>query len=62
MKAYIAIANKDIPGTSIRAGEQITLTKGVRYKYALWHKDDIFDLPAIYVKKGSAERFDRVIE
>jgi hypothetical protein len=45
-----ATAKKDIPGTSVKAGDKITLTKGILYKYSLWCEDGVFDLPAKYVK------------
>lgn len=56
MKYIEAKAAKDIPNTGIKKGDCITLTKGVRYKYALWCSSGIFDLPSHYVAPARASR------
>ncbi len=46
-----AITKKNIPLDKgcIKKGEEITITKGQTYKYALWHHLGIYDLPKEYV-------------
>lgn len=52
MWAANATAAIDIPlgDTVIKAGTQVTVTRGRTEKYALWATCGIYDLPAFYVK------------
>lgn len=51
MWAASAKANIDIPlnDITIKENQEITITKGINYKYAIWHSSGIFDLPEKYV-------------
>jgi len=40
--------NKDIH-TIARAGEKVTITKGVKSDYAVWHTGGIMDTPKEYI-------------
>lgn len=51
-----ATAKTDIPDTPAKAGDKITVTQGIKYKYALWCEDGVFDLPAKYVKIKKSKR------
>lgn len=59
MWAADAILNKDIPDINLKKGEKVTITKGRRYKYALWCHDGIYDLPACYIKQNTITVFTR---
>lgn len=53
MTYIVALAKKDIPLQGdyiIRQGSAITITSGVKYEYALWHHEGIYDLPEEYVE------------
>lgn len=58
MWAADAILNKDIPDINLKKGEKVTITKGLRYKYALWG-NGIYDLPAYYIKQNTITVFTR---
>lgn len=51
MRCVEAKAKIDIPlkTRTVKAGTTITLTSGVKEKYALWHPDGIYDLPERFV-------------
>lgn len=42
-----------IPVLEIKKGDKITITKGVKQKYAAWTSKGIFDLPIEYVDESS---------
>lgn len=42
-----------IPVLEIKKGDKITITKGVKFKYAAWTSSGIFDLPEEYVDESS---------
>ncbi len=53
MWAADAKVKKDIPLTNVKKGEEVTITRGLKYKYALWGNEGVFDLPAEYIDKSS---------
>ena len=53
MWAADAKVKKDIPLTEVKKGEEVTITKGREYEYALWCTEGIFDLPAEYIDKST---------
>lgn len=38
---------------TVKKGNSITITKGVKCKYAIWHHSGIWDLPEEYVNESS---------
>jgi hypothetical protein len=55
MWSAIAKAKKNIPLGNVTLLEDsvITITRGVKEKYALWTNEGTFDLPAGYVDEAS---------
>lgn len=59
MWAADAVLNKDIPDTDLKKGDTVVITKGLRYKYALWGNKGVYDLPACYIKQNTINVFTR---
>ena len=59
MWAADAVLNKDIPDTDLKKGNTVVITKGLKYKYALWCHEGIYDLPACYIKRNTITGFTR---
>lgn len=59
MWAANAKVKKDVPLTTVKEGDTVTITKGREYKYALWCTEGVFDLPEEYIDKSSIVVFSK---
>lgn len=52
MKAWTAIAVKDIPlnNSTIKKGQQITVTNSKTSDYTLWHGTGLYEISKNYIK------------
>lgn len=45
--------------TILKAGEKVTITKGFKYKYAIWNVGNIMDLPKKYINEDTIKVFSK---
>jgi hypothetical protein len=58
--AKLRIAIPDIH-ESLVEGKEVTITKGVNEKYALWHHTGIYDLPEEYIDSTTIRDLNKPI-